>query len=167
MRLSKGKRINWLSLVGVFLSLIGSSIIIMDNFPSFRWFVNTFSRFGKVEKGWRELRSKSVLDMNEDGFQEILQVILDNRPEYSNKRVIAISNYTQMSHGELRYNVISLRLADRPTPIVVATEEVAREWISIARLKLVLLWGFIFLFFGFFFSLVVHFRQPNFKSGTS
>jgi hypothetical protein len=145
----------------------------MDNFKAFQGIVNTFGGFGKVEKGWQTLisfaekyktgTSISYLDFNKTGFPELLDIIIIHRPEYDNKEVVAIINSISMSYsigeGKVDYNMISLRLAGKNVPNVVATQEVVREWITEARSSWVLFNGFVVLFFGFVFGLASQFYR--------
>ena len=165
----------WISFLGIFLSLIGT-LIIMDIQP-FKRISNAFGGFGKEEKGWQQLtsftekdidgKSISVLQKNEEGFEKILEIILNNRTEYSNKKVQAIVNSTMITYslgnGKIDFNIISLLTTGQSIPDVVASEEITREWTTRARTKWILSCGLIFVIGGFLFSSVANFYQLKVK----
>jgi len=151
-------------MVSIIFGLLGSFVMIMDNFTFGHWIVNIVSGFGKTEKGWKKLcnipenKNSVALKESEKGFTEILNIILNNQPECLRQHIVAIENHTMSADasgmGEVKRNVIMLAIENQKEPNAIVSEETFKEWISRTRLKWVLSRGFTLIFMSFLFSLL-------------
>jgi len=165
--------IKWLAVVGSVLALGGTLTMVADHWQPFHGLVDRLSVFGRAQKGWgtlADVRYKDTsghdygaLSEDEVGFREVLHIIQANRPEYRTKEVSEIickevMRYT-LGQTSVSQSYISLLVAGQTTPDVISSKEHVEEWISIARLRHILFWGFLFILIGFVLALPVSIFQ--------
>ncbi len=171
-RLSTVRLLNWLVLIGSVLALVGSFIMVADQFwPAFQGLLNCLSAVGRAEEGWSKLDEFTYKDVNgnsygrleqeDNGFEEILEIIRDKHPGIDESEIVGIFRSGGMAYelGEGRVpvaNVISLLTQGESTPDAIATAETVRRWIAESRLRFVLFWGFLFVLVGFFPGFLRH-----------
>lgn len=171
------KGINWISLLGISLALIGSFILIMDGLPFTYNFINKFGRWKNIKLGLNELskfddvikgnKKVAILNNYQIGFEEILKIIQKYHKNIPNKKVVAILNKTAVSFGDnftkLNLNVIYLVFAFEQQAFLITAELVLNEYVNRAREKFLYSLGFAFIFAGFFFSFLGYVVNIRYK----
>jgi len=164
-RLSIVRLFNWLVLIGSVLALVGSFIMVADQFwPAFHGLLNRLSTVGRADEGWSKLNEITYedakgnpygrLEQEDNGFEEILEIIRDKHPGIDESEIVGIFRSGGMVYklGEGKVpvaTVISLLTQGESTADAIATAETVRRWIAESRLSFVLFWGFLFVLVGF------------------
>ena len=173
----KRSPVNYLALVGICLSFFGSFLLAFDANPYVHGVTATLTGYDKVEKGWQTLTtfkfrdnrgdSIAVLGNNDEGFQQILHVILINRQEYLVQKTIAIVNSNpiglKIGSGDVSPRAISLLADGESNSNGVASEETVKQWIDSDRRSELLSFAARFIFVGFFISLIAQFFQVKIR----
>jgi len=150
--------------ISAILLFIGAIIVVGDSIPPIRDYVDRSEFWNNVYAGLDNLevleidtdQQIAVLNKEDIGFNELLQIIDSYRPQYSDKQVEGITRQVIMSYGELEWNSINIGYISQDSFQVeqVTFWSSLQDWVKEYRQQEYVITGAYFLLFGFLLQLI-------------
>lgn len=151
---------NWLAFVAAILGFIGTFIIVMDRFEPIHRKINRFhQKWENISIALKDLdtfdtevedgQKVGMVELGKQGFSELVDIILNNRPDLMNKDIAAIAKNKPIIIGGTSFKIVHVAFANNPQADSLTTEYVFYEWVRDYREKYFLRIGLILIGIGF------------------
>ncbi|GAA77974.1 hypothetical protein [Pseudoalteromonas sp. BSi20495] len=159
------KRSKQISLLGAFLGLLGSFIMVMDYLTPFKFVIDQFSPWSDLHIAQSIMDKRSIIKSGEAGFSELKDLISESSglSTYSLSSVIKAKGMSisigrnQASVPFYTYHAIY----SDGTSVGLGTEGIIRNWIKTNRDRSFIFWGVLFLSIGFIMTAWSHFIKDK------
>lgn len=163
---------NFVSFSSALLGFLGTFVIVMDNFGPINYVIDQCPKWQNISIALKDLdtfdtevKDKTKLGMIEndkDGFSEILDIILQNRPDLINEKIVAVAKNQPMALGGIPFKIIHVVCAGNNQAISLTTEYILYEWVRDYREKYFLNIGIKLIALGFLMGILGHIkREPK------
>lgn len=162
-------KINWLSLIGSILALIGTLIIVMDSFKPIHNFIDNFKKWENIRIGLKDLdtldtkirdnKTVGMLETGKPGFDEVVNILKINRVDLKDKEIVSIVKNAPITVGGVPFKIVHVAFKNNPNAKSLTTDDMLYEWVNKYRWKYFLKWGLVIIFIGFLLSAISHFYK--------
>jgi hypothetical protein len=162
---------NWLSFVAAVLGFVGTFVIVMDKFGPIHRKIDQLQKWENISVALQDMdtfdtENKSgkkigMVEAGRQGFKELVDIILSNRPDLLGKDIVAIAKNQPMALGGVPFKIVHVAYANNPKADSLTTEYLFYEWVRDYREKYFLKTGLILIALGFLIGVCGHFKRKN------
>lgn len=166
--MKKIKITNWWLFISALLGFLGTLLIGIDNFALFQNIANKLPKWRNVNYAITKLnefndklkdgQSVARLYKNDRGFPIIHKIIMRNRPDLSNKKIISIVKNTPATLGGQSFNIVHVQFENNKAAYSLTNEYIFHEWINEYRKYCFLKYGLFLISIGFLVGIIGHIR---------
>ena len=163
--------LNWLSFIAAVLGFIGTFVIVMDKFGPIHRKIDQFQKWQDISVALKDLdtfdtkdkdgNKLGIVEVGKQGFSELIDIILSNRPDLRSKEIAAVAKNAPMSLGGVPFKIIHVAFANITQAESLTTEYVFYEWVSNYREKYFLKRGLILIALGFLIGVFGHIKRKT------
>lgn len=162
---------NWLSFFAAVLGFLGTFVIVMDRFEPIHQRINRFQKWENITIALQDLdtfdtevkdgKKLGIVELGKQGFSELVDIILSNRPDMMNKGIVAIAKNQPMALGGVPFKIVHVAFANNSQAESLTTEYVFYEWVKDYREKYFLKFGLILIGLGFLIGVFGHIKRKT------
>jgi len=141
----------------------------MDKFGPIHRKIDQFQKWENISIALKDLDTFDTEDkdgnklggveVGKQGFSELVAIILSNRPDLMNKKIVAVAKNQPMELGGVPFKIVHVAFANNPKADSLTTEYVFYEWVSNYREKYFLKTGLLLIALGFLMGVFGHVRR--------
>ena len=162
---------NWLSFVAAVLGFLGTFVIVMDRFEPIHRRIDRFQKWENISIALQDLdtfdtevkdgKKLGMVELGKQGFSELVDIILSNRPDMMNKGIVAIAKNQPMALGGVPFKIVHIAFENISQAESLTTEYVFYEWVRDYREKYFLKIGLILIGLGFLIGVFGHIKRKT------
>lgn len=166
--LKKERSMNWLSLIGISVALIGTLICALNSLG----YAHRLPIFNDIDYGLATIKNMSandskgrqigLLKSDEKGFKRLSNIIKSNIPDglpLDESKGIMKKKGMSFNSGDRSVDMFNALYFVYITkePFLIGSEAMVAEWVKTYKFRYILTFGFGIIFLGFLFRFASHF----------
>lgn len=162
---------NWLSFIAAVLGFVGTFVIVMDKLGPIHRKIDQFQKWENISIALKDLdtfdtevkneKKLGMVEFGKQGFSELVDIILSNRPDLMNKSIVAVAKNQPMALGGVPFKIVHVAFANNPQADSLTTEYVFYEWVKDYREKYFLKRGLLLIALGFLIGVFGHIKRKT------
>jgi hypothetical protein len=162
---------SWLSFIAAVLGFVGTFVIVMDKFEPIHRGIDRFQKWQNISIALKDLdafdtevkdgKKLGMVELGKQGFSELVDIIISNRPDMMNKDIVAVAKNQPMALGGVPFKIVHVAFANNPQTDSLTTEYVFYEWVRDYREKYFLKMGLLLIGFGFLVGVLGHIKRKT------
>lgn len=162
---------NWLSFMAAVLGFVGTFVIVMDKFGPIHRKIDHFQKWENISIALKDLdtfdtegkdgKKLGMVEVGKQGFSELVDIILSNRSDLMNKKIVAVAKNQPVIIGGVPLKIVHVAFANNPKAEPLTTEYVFYEWVNNYREKYFLKKGLLLIALGFLMGVFAHVKRKN------
>jgi hypothetical protein len=165
---------NKLAFVASVLAFVGTIVIVMDRFGPIHRTVDHLPKWQNIAIAMADLdtfdtkirdeKEVGMLEQGKPGFRELVHIILKNRPELREQRIVAVVKNQPIAVGGVPIKIVHVAIEGNPQGLTITTDYIFHEWIRDYRDKYFLKIGLTIIAISFLVSVFAHIKWKTRKT---